>query len=197
MRGAVVALLVLLAGPALATQDAWPALFDVTGVAADDVLNIRAEPNAGAAILDTFAPDRTNIEVIRPNETEDWGMVNTGEGTGWVSLAFLDRQPGQWTYSFPAISACYGNEPFWSIRVTPEVTLSTPEEELSGTETARLSPLNNLTRFGLVADFAGQPFQGVIQRQECSDGMSDRSFGIEINAFYDDQMWSGCCTLGN
>ena len=38
------------AGPAAATQEyILPTLFDVAGVASDDVLNIRAEPTASSA----------------------------------------------------------------------------------------------------------------------------------------------------
>ena len=89
-------LLFLLAGPAAATQDQWPALFDVSGVAPDDVLNIRAAPSASAEIIGTLAPDAAGVEVVRPDSRHGWGLVNTGEGSGWASLAFLVRRPGQW-----------------------------------------------------------------------------------------------------
>ncbi|MFD2813860.1 SH3 domain-containing protein [Paracoccus aerius] len=73
------ALTLALAGPALATQEyILPTLFDVTGVASDDVLNIRAEPNAKAAIIGTLAPDAFRIEVVE--ERQGWARVNTGEG---------------------------------------------------------------------------------------------------------------------
>lgn len=78
----------LIASAAAATFDAWPALYDVSGVASDDVLNIRAEPSADAPIIGTLAHDATNVEIIRDGEN-GWGLVNTDEGTGWVSFAYL------------------------------------------------------------------------------------------------------------
>jgi uncharacterized protein YgiM (DUF1202 family) len=74
-------LLCLWALPALATQEAWPALHDVSGVAADDVLNIREAPDASAAIIGKLKPDAENVEVIRPDDHHSWGLVNTGEGS--------------------------------------------------------------------------------------------------------------------
>lgn len=70
----------LIASAAAATFDAWPALYDVSGVASDDVLNIRAEPSADAPIIGTLAHDATNVEIIRDGEN-GWGLVNTDEGT--------------------------------------------------------------------------------------------------------------------
>ena len=79
--------LIVAAGPALATQDGWPALYDVTGVDSADVLNIRSEPGAAGDVIGALPPDAQNVEVIRDNDGHaTWGLINTGEGTGWVSL---------------------------------------------------------------------------------------------------------------
>ena len=139
----------VLAGPALATQQGWPALFDVTGVAPDDVLNIREAPNAGAPIIGSFAPDAEGVEVIRPNADESWGLVNTAEGTGWTSLAFLERRPGQWNGAFPRIARCLGTEPFWSLSLDEDaVTLSTPQETAEGRVALRSGAAARRDRFG-------------------------------------------------
>ncbi|WP_371155971.1 SH3 domain-containing protein [Jannaschia sp. 2305UL9-9] len=192
---ALAVLLIWLAAPAFATQDAWPALFDVTGVAVNDVLNIRSAPDAGAAILGTLAPDATGVEVIAPNDTETWGQVNVGEGVGWVSLTFLDRRPGQWTYSHPQVTRCFGTEPFWTLHVAPQAAFLTPAGTTPGTLRSRQTPLANLTRHGLTVDLADRTFRGVLMRNRCSDGMSDRAYGIEVVAFHGNEMLAGCCTL--
>lgn len=62
IRSALALILWLAAGPA-AAQD-LPAVYDVAGVAADDVLNVRAEPSAEAPVLRTLAPDAGGIEVV-------------------------------------------------------------------------------------------------------------------------------------
>ncbi|GIT91465.1 hypothetical protein JANAI62_19220 [Jannaschia pagri] len=192
---ALVALLIWAAGPVWATQDAWPAFYDVAGVAADDVLNIRAAPNPGADIIGTLAPDAVNVEVITPNQAETWGRVNVGERSGWVSLRFLTRQPGQWLGSYPQIARCSGTEPFWALSVGEDTVLSTPEGSSTGVVVARTTPINRRDRHGLMLWLDDGLFQGVIAQQQCGDGMSDRVMGLEINAFYGGDMLSGCCTL--
>ncbi|MGR3466510.1 MAG: SH3 domain-containing protein, partial [Shimia sp.] len=87
-------LLVLLFWPAMVTGQQLPALFDVTGVRADDVLNIRTEPTARAPIIGSFAPDETAIEVLERSPSGTWGRVRYGEQMGWSSLRFLERRPG-------------------------------------------------------------------------------------------------------
>ena len=50
VKGLVLGLFLAVASPAIATPEyILPTLFDVTGVAANDVLNIRAAPSASAA----------------------------------------------------------------------------------------------------------------------------------------------------
>ena len=98
-------LIALCGAPAWATTDAWPALYDVVGVASDDVLNIRAEPSSGSEIIGTLSHDAEGIEVIRPDEGFEWGLVNVGERTGWISLTYAVPQPGQWYGQIPAVAA--------------------------------------------------------------------------------------------
>ncbi len=192
---------VFLAGPALATQDAWPALFDVRGVAADDVLNIRAEPSASAPIIGSLAHDARGVEVIAPNDRETWGRVNTMEGTGWVSLSFLERLPGQWDGAFPEIAACFGTEPFWSVsRQFGEISLSRLDApELRMEERWHTGSVGRRDRFALRAESGGILMTALIQKVECSDGMSERLYGLEIDAIFDGNddpmLLSGCCSL--
>lgn len=107
-------------GPTSATTEGWPALFDVVGVSFDDVLNVRSSPDPDAEIIGDLAPSSKDVEVVRPDDTGNWGLVNSGEGTGWVSLAFLARQPGAWSGQFPDRAQCFGTEPFWSADLSPE-----------------------------------------------------------------------------
>ncbi|MGB3553158.1 MAG: SH3 domain-containing protein [Jannaschia sp.] len=186
----------LAALPALATQDAWPALFDVRDVTADDVLNIRAGPSVRFPVIGTLRPDRADVEVIAPNDRETWGRINTGEGVGWVSLRYLARQPGQWQGAFPEISSCFGTEPFWTLSLTgDDAHLATPDSEAAGTVSARLGSAARRDRHGLIATLGGTTLTGVIATRSCSDGMSDRAFGLAFDAVMGDEVLSGCCTL--
>ncbi|MEM7487835.1 MAG: peptide-binding protein [Pseudomonadota bacterium] len=197
VRGALIALaLGLAAGPAAATQDAWPALHDVTGVASNDTLNVRADPSADAQIVGALPHDTRGVEVIRPDDQQGWGLVNLGEGTGWVSLRFLARRPGQWQGAFPPLAACFGTEPFWTLRLDGDaVTFATPEDEAAGTVTARLGSSARRDRHGLRARIGERPLSSIVAARACSDGMSDRAYGLAFDALLGDEVLSGCCTL--
>jgi len=186
-----------LALPAAATaQQDWPAMFYVTGVAAGDVLNVRAAPEASAAVVGQIAPKTRGIEGIAPNEDGTWALVNTGEGTGWVSLRFLARYPGQADGEFPRFARCFGTEPFWALTQTgPEsYRFSTPEA--TGPQIAfewTAATLGNRQRFAFLIG----PFVGTLARERCSDGMSDRVYGLEVTLADPAQRQSywGCCSL--
>ena len=203
---AVAALLMVLAGPAAATQDAWPALFDVTGVAADDVLNVRAEPSAASAIVGTIAQDARDVEVIAPNARQTWGQVNAGEAPGWVSLRFLRRQPGQWLGAIPEVRHCVGTEPFWSLSLDRDgaVTFATPDRDpVGGTILERVAAEGRRDRYAVTGVLDGPTGDEHLALRlalaSCGDGMSDRSYGIEADLILDGadgaRLLSGCCTL--
>lgn len=197
IRAALV--LVLMAGP-LAAQD-LPALFSVTDVAADDVLNIRSEPTAQAEILGEFAPGTTGVEVIKRSENGRWGLVNIDGQTGWSSLRFLTPEPDQ---SFPPVTyRCFGTEPFWSLDVF-EATATWSDFESDADLTVDWSgPAVHPERFGLRAFGPELLLSATMRREICSDGMSDMTYGFSIDAITDRTggveplMVSGCCTLSN
>ena len=185
-------LIMALAGPAVA--DPYPALFDVTGVAADDMLNIRAEPDAGSDRIGALDPDATGVEVIR--EQTGWGRVNVGEGAGWVSMRYLVAQPGG-DYALTQRLDCFGTEPFWSLDILQgqSATLSTPDGQTALPAGLLQTARGRTDRFivGLGADHVA-----VIGRMACSDGMSDREFGLEIGligASGELTLHAGCCAL--
>ena len=201
MIRAAVVLWMLLALPAAATQDGWPALHDVTGVSADDVLNVRAAPDASSAVVGQLAHDATGIEVIRPNPRLTWGLVNVGEGTGWVSLRYLARRPGQWDGAFPEVAACFGTEPFWNLRRDGDTLVhTTPETDARRfTITARSDSANRRDSFHMIAEGPEGPLVAVLEAETCGDGMSDREFGIGVQLLMGTgpgtRHVSGCCTL--
>jgi uncharacterized membrane protein len=189
----------MLAVPALATQDGWPALHDVAGVAANDVLNIRERPDASSPVVGQLAPDAT-VEVIRPDDRQTWGLVNAGERTGWVSLRYLERRPGQWDGAFPEVAACFGTEPFWNLkRADDEITFSTPDSSQAYAITARSGSENRRDSFHMIAEGADGSAVALLRSEGCSDGMSDREFGISVQLLLglgaQARHLSGCCTL--
>ncbi len=191
-------LLVLLLWPSLLwASDDLPALYDVTGVASDDTLNIRAEPSGGAQKQGELLYDAKGIEVTAHNTDSTWGRVNTGEVSGWVSLRYLAAQP-RGDYALVREMRCFGTEPFWDLMMVQGqwMRLGTPEGKDVKFHAGLLqSASGHPHRFSIRGSGDKGVLVGVIRRQQCSDGMSDRLYGLEIDAVLDDSHFTGCCTL--
>jgi len=188
---------------AAAGAEPFPALYDVTGVAANDVLNIRAAPDASGALIGTLAPDARDVEVIRLADGGGWGLVNTNERSGWVAMRYLARQPGQEEGDWPATLACSGVEPFWSLGLAAngEAIFS-----LAGYEPFTFAPVS---RYGSImrpdrllfeaGNGAGEVI-GFVSREACNDGMSERDYGFAIDLLaripFAPGPYSGCCSIG-
>ncbi len=191
---------------ALLATTAWsqalPALFDVTNVAEDDVLNIRQEPTTSSSIIGKLSHTDRNIEVVEFDASEEWGRVNTGEMSGWVSLRFLNRRPGQVEDELPRPLICIGTEPFWSLQIDEGETaeLSRPGETPVGIQMLEPVTASNRTdRYAIFGQGGDRVYTFIFHRDACSDEMSDRAYGISVDLFLtEDQGVSyvtGCCNL--
>jgi Predicted membrane protein len=192
--------LMSLAAPALA--ESFPHYADVSGVAADDVLNIRAEPSALAPIIGVIPPDTTLIEVTGASEDGKWRRLNAGERSGWVSARYLEAEPMPpwWTERVPLF--CYGTEPFWSVSYEPGLlSLEMPGEEPRslGIEWSGAPQSGAFETIGWKIRGGGADGFSVLRNRECSDGMSDRKYAIGIDFFLrtpeEDLVFTGCCAL--
>lgn len=204
MTGALFALALLCAGSATATQEyVLPTLFDVTGVEAGDVLNIRAAPSTGAEIIGALDHDARDVEVVAHDRTGRWGQVNTAERSGWVALRYLAYRTGVWEGgSLPSTLRCLGTEPFWSLRPKDDaVVFSTPEkpDRTLALETFLATGIFRDPRRALVARDTQGRLTSVMTTAACSDGMSDRAYGLEISVILEDsataQLLTGCCSI--
>lgn len=159
-----------------------------------DVLNVRAAPSASAPVLGTLRPDATGIEVLGLSADGAWARVPRPEGEGWVARRFLAEDPLD-PDRLPRPLACRGTEPFWSVTLTEAgATL-----ELPGRDAVALRPLGEIAgRAGWIAafDLGGQTGDLTVIRKACSDGMSDRPYGLTALVWdRGDRLWEGCCTL--
>lgn len=192
-------MILALCAATVAQGQEFPATYQVTGVAADDVLNIRAEPSAGAAKVGEIGPYGFNIEVLGLSEDGSWAMVPMPEGIGWVAKRFLQPTPPADPWLVPRPLSCSGTEPFWSLGLYPKgaewATPETPRTDLTVTEESvaargyRMRAEEGPTRV----------YHLTITRAQCSDGMSDRRFGLAASLFIEspdgNALLSGCCTL--
>ena len=198
------ALFLAAAGPAAATQEyILPTLFDVAGVAADDVLNIRAEPNARSEIIGTFAPDARRIEVTAHDASGRWGQVNTDGQSGWASMHYLAYRTDVWEDGkVPPTLHCAGTEPFWSL--APEgdrLTYSAPDQaEIDLPLVGVLSSgMFRDPRQALIGVGEDARLTAVIVPVACSDGMSNRAYGLDATVIIERgderRMQVGCCSI--
>ena len=194
IRAAAALLLTLCAAVAQAQE--LPALFDVRGVAADDRLNIRTGPDASAPRIGAFAPDRTGIEVTARSADGRWGRVNTDERSGWTALRFLTAQPATDT---PAVAACFGTEPFWTLRRDGATwRWITPAQDTGGIALdPPITAQGRTDSFALTGTDGDKPVTAVIRRASCGDGMSDRAYGLHVALLRGPTLYSGCCTLAD
>lgn len=186
-------LLVLFAGPVLA--DGLPSLHRVVGVAENDALNIRLEPTTNAPVIGRLDGTATGIEVVQRSADGRWGQINHEESAGWVSLRYLSvESPVVWP---PQTLRCYGTEPFWSLDVTDQRAVFDRPGGPAVTHPidGATRSLNRTDRFGLT----GPTLTATVSGQNCSDGMSDRNFGLSVDlmirATPQPMQYSGCCTL--
>jgi Bacterial SH3 domain len=80
------------------TRDPDARVYAVTGVALDDVLNVRAGPGIEHPIVGTLPPYGTGIEVTHRGESAGgatWVPIRRADLAGWVNSAYLARQVGQ------------------------------------------------------------------------------------------------------
>lgn len=196
------ALILLMAAPAHATPEyVLPTLFDVIGVAANDKLNIREEPNAKSRIIGSFAPDAKGIEVVA--EQRGWAKVNAGERSGWVSSLYLQYRTDVWhPGALPKGLSCMGTEPFWSLRqVGDKLVYETPEGSRAMERRSVMDDgwFRSPVRAVISGDDKGR-LTTVIRADQCSDGMSDRTYGLTATLVFDgagqsSRMVTGCCSI--
>lgn len=191
-------LFLLVPTTALAEIPVLPELFSVTDVAATDVLNVRLAPNASAPIIGSVSPDTKDIEVVEFSEGGDWAWINGGESGGWVSRRFLLMQPSIWKNgALPAAFSCVGTEPFWNITfANGKATLNTPDTEPKSYQIEHVND-RGFAEDRMRAVQAGA-LTAVIVPQQCSDGMSDRSYALQAIISLregDRPMLAGCCSI--
>jgi uncharacterized membrane protein len=191
-----------------AFSQGFPALYDVSGVAANDVLNIRANTDFNAPVIGTLAPDATGVEVVGLSSDGKWGRVNSGESSGWVALRFLDRQSGPEWISLDRPMTCSGTEPFWSLAYSPDrrnmmLSRMGEDHDLGLWINWHMETEGRMGQIGWHLSGPAREGFATLTAESCNDGMSDRAFGLSITLFMNAADESaapplglaGCCSL--
>jgi uncharacterized membrane protein len=96
----------------------------------------------------------------------------------------------------PVNLRCTGMEPFWHAEITPDAkfnfTKMGEETSVMPVESSIMSRNNMRSNYAFRTD----RFTGFIRRAECSDGMSDMTYGwaLDLLEMDVDGLWSGCCS---
>lgn len=200
------AVLIVVTGPVAAEdllpRPTFPSYHRVVGVAANDVLNIRLEPNAKSPIAGSFAPDDSSIEVI--DISKGWGRVIAGESNGWVRMKYLAESPITTIAGtrVPEAIQCFGAEPFWDLTalggdrmVFSDINAQRTEFSITNATSVSARQTMDVVWMRSVNATAAAFFN----RQYCSDGMSDRLYGqqvlFSITANGQVLGFEGCCML--
>lgn len=201
-------LLVWFLSPMTLWANELPALFDVTDVAYDDVLNVRKFPDPSSEILGSLAFNDRNIEVVDLSENSSWGLVNFGEISGWVSMRYMTIVPSDEWHMPSAKLVCSGTEPFWGMTMNAPTEGSVSFSSMSADKArvysidwhgGQIARLHNIVGLGGMNKDASGGFAAVIRRGSCHDGMSDMNFGLAIDLFLhgggEPAGYEGCCSL--
>ena len=164
--------------------------YEVTGVRADDVLNIRAAPRASAKKVGEYGPRDKGIRIYR--RSGNWaltGRSDPGRPDGWVNTRYLKVTTATARVELPI--SCLGTEPFWNLTIqsmrraiytdpeTPERRYSVSEFQRSG-QHARMR--------------LGMDGRASIVAKNCSDGMSDNRYPYSVRILLPDgRELNGCC----
>ncbi|MBV1865124.1 MAG: SH3 domain-containing protein [Rhodobacteraceae bacterium] len=160
---------------------------EITNVPLNDTLNLRAGPSGSSAdIGDLYNGDLVEVLGIQGN----WGMIGRGEGDAWISLTYTKEvaRPAL-SSGLPVGLGCSGTEPFWSLNLLKIGAIS-----ISGASQPILQ--SGVSRNSSIAYFfSTSDSVGVLRAQQCSDGMSDRTYGWQIDVVSGQELFSGCCSI--
>lgn len=177
-------------------------VYSVTGVASNDTLNVRAAPNVGAVDIGDLYPNQP-VEVIMLSQDRKWGQIIWDESNGWISMRFLRPTPlpTMQDSEMPTQLSCSGTEPFWSAIIWPNRSLEFTDYASSNPEPSFQRINQSTTAMGYAPvsfAFSAGEFTGLLERAQCSDGMSDITFGWQIRLIAQQNggitLRNGCCS---
>lgn len=186
------------AGAALASDGTLPARFD----SAETPLAIRAAPAPDAAVLGHLQPGAQGVQVIARSADGAWGQIAHGEGDGWAAHGRA-QPPTVATGSKPATALLWGGAVLGRASADPLFrrvrTAEHPEMPLQITGTDSRPGADGPVRLWT---FAGETATAslLVRHEMCSDGMSDRPFGLSaaftmIESTGAVHLRLGCCAL--
>jgi len=164
--------------------------YEVTGVSAGDVLNIRQAPRASAPKVGQYGPRDKGIRIYRRDG--NWaltGRSDPSEPDGWVNTRYLKITTATARLELPV--SCLGTEPFWNLAIQSNRRAIYTDPET----TERRYRVSEFRRTGRDATMRlGNGGRVSIAADNCSDGMSDNQYPYSVRVLLPSGVkLRGCC----
>lgn len=99
------------------------------------------------------------------------------------------------------VKSCHGNEPFWGLEIGAQnIVLQNPfsDDKLTIKKGTPRSAEGHSAEYialyqGRTKEDPARFLNVIIERQECSDGMSDLIYPYSVNVLSGTTLWKGCC----
>lgn len=207
MKSAILCLVLLWSclWPSLGMAQVFPALYDVNGVATNDVLNIRNSADLAAEITGSLPPDAKSVEVLGLSPDGKWALVNGPQVSGYVALRYLTSSIGSDWMIMDRPLSCHGTEPFWGLEIDPQARsaqISQPDGPNMRLAVQTIWPGSAISNVAaMAASSTNTQATAMLSGAACSDGMSDTAYGITATLLMRDAKgenpvtYSGCCTI--
>lgn len=178
--------------------------FEVTGVASNDTLALRAAPGWRSKRLRNIAPTANRVIGLGPRTRLNghaWLAVEFEGTKGWVNGTYLRPYRGLENKALSKVLDCQGTEPFWSLRIerTQMLMRDSNQSTRFWKPDRAASPLDTggwlLT--GAPVSQSARPdgrLEGRVKETgACSDGMSDFYYRYELLLKLEGETLRGCC----
>lgn len=177
-----------------------PARHDAAG---PGELVLRAAPDARADALTRFGADWTGIEITEFTPDGAWAATNYGQGRAWIAAERLTRQPDPAAQGLPL--RCFGMAPFWGLHLPAPFFAEferpeRPELPFQITGTAEATGPGGRARLWTLAGTDRSRASLVMRFEACSDGLTDRGYGLSATFVLTEptgavHLMLGCCSL--
>lgn len=195
-----IAFCLCLSGPAFAEN--FPALYDVVDVAADDSLNIRANPSNKAPVIGTLEHNAAYVQIEALDPSGRWAQVSAGEsGMGWVFARYLQAIPGATFPEWPELQ-CSGSEAPWSVGYSAKdgvlYRFGYNGESRHLPSGPMMSAAENTKTNVFMASDGKLHISAALQKAQCWSTMVESFSGIEAMVFVTGEQqhaYYGCCRM--
>ncbi|HBM88415.1 MAG TPA: hypothetical protein DD437_07725 [Rhodobiaceae bacterium] len=175
--------------------------YDVTNVATDDQLNVRATPSATAEKVGTLAFDAKTITATgasRQVGRSVWVEIIVEGRKGWVNAAYVTPTRALTSLCQEPL-VCSGTEPFWALQLDKTRgdfdSLSEGKSVIEFRSSRSAHGVPNIWSLKGTTGPARSPVFALLEEtNQCSDGMSDLTYRYSIRIdIKDGPFYAGCC----